>query len=50
MLDPAGFTASACRAARASTAAGIVDALVADFNQRAYHSPEDDLMVVCIRR
>jgi sigma-B regulation protein RsbU (phosphoserine phosphatase) len=50
MLDTAGFTASACRAARAPTAAGIVDALVSDFNQRVCHSPEDDLTVVCVRR
>jgi len=50
MLDTAGFTASACRAARAPTAAGIVDALVSDFNQRVCHSQEDDLTVVCVRR
>jgi sigma-B regulation protein RsbU (phosphoserine phosphatase) len=50
MLDIEGFTASACRAAGAPTAAGIVEALVSDFNQRVCHSPIDDLTVVCIRR
>jgi hypothetical protein len=50
MLGTDGFTVSACRAARATTAAGIVDALVSDFNQRVCHSPEDDLTVVSVRR
>jgi serine phosphatase RsbU (regulator of sigma subunit) len=50
MLDIEGFTAGACRAARAPTATGIAEALVSDFNQCVCHSPIDDLTVVCVRR
>ncbi len=50
MLGMAAFTASASRAARAASATGVVEAVMADFNQSVCKSPEDDLTVVCIRR
>ncbi len=49
MLRDAGLAESASRAARATTATGVVERLPADFNQSVCHRPENDLKVVCVR-
>ncbi len=49
MLDDAALSAAACRAAREPSAAGIVNAMLQDFNLRVGGPPQDDLSVVCVR-